>query len=140
MSISPSTSPSPSTVREALDDLESAQIELYATFERPYSQCVLTARVLRLRQARARYDQIMGIEPSQDLYPTCYDLEPVTGPPAPASAPPAPVSAVTLAECAALGAVDGAERAVSPVSPFDIARGAVRVAACLARLVRGRRS
>ncbi len=137
MSISPSTSPSPSTVREALDDLENAQIELYATFERPYSQCVLTARVLRLRQARARYDQIMGIEPSQDLYPTCYDLEPVTGPPAPVSAP---ASAVTLAECAALGAVDGAERAVSPVSPFDIARGAVRVLAYLARLVRGRRS
>jgi hypothetical protein len=133
-----STTPSPSTVREALDDLENAQIELYATFERPYSQCVLTVRVLRLRQARARYDQIMGIEPSQDLEPTCYyDLGPVTGPPAPVSAP---ASAVTLAECAALGAVDGAERAVSPVSPFDIARGAVRVLASLARLVRGRRS
>jgi len=124
---------SPSVVREALNELESAQIALYATFERPYTQCVLTARTLRLRQARARYDQIMGIEPSQDLYPTCYDLEPVTGPPAPASA-------VTLMECAALGAVEGAERAVSPVSPFDLARWGVRVVARLARLVRGRRS
>ena len=133
-----SLSPSPAAVREALDELETAQIELYATFERPYKQCTLTARTLRLRQARAKYDQIMGIEPSQDLYPTCYDLEPVTGPPAPVAAPDA--SAVTLLECAALGAVSGAERAVSPVSPFDLARGAVCVVAGVARLVRGRRS
>lgn len=133
-----SLSPSPAAVREALDELETAQIELYATFERPYKQCTLTARTLRLRQARAKYDQIMGIEPSQDLYPTCYDLEPVTGPPAPVAAPAA--STVTLIECAALGAVSGAERAVSPVSPFDLARGAVRVVAGVARLVRGRRS
>lgn len=132
-----SLSPSPAAVREALDELETAQIELYATFENPYSQCILTARTLRLRQARAKYDEIMGIEPSQDLEPTCSDLEPVTGPPAPASAP---ASAVTLLECAALGAVEGAERAVSPVSPFDLARWGVRVVARLARLVRGRRS
>lgn len=133
-----SLSPSPAAVREALDELETAQIELYATFERPYKQCTLTARTLRLRQARAKYDEIMGIEPSQDLEPTCDDLEPVTGPPAPVAAPAA--STVTLIECAALGAVSGAERAVSPVSPFDVARGAVRVVAGVARLVRGRRS
>lgn len=136
-----SLSPSPAAVREALDELETAQIELYATFERPYKQCTLTARTLRLRQARAKYDQIMGIEPTQDLYPTCYDLEPVTGPPAPVAPVAAPAaSTVTLIECAALGAVSGAERAVSPVSPFDVARGAVRLVAGVARLVRGRRS
>ncbi len=137
-----SLSPSPAAVREALDELETAQIELYATFENPYSQCILTARTLRLRQARAKYDEIMGIEPSQDLEPTCSDLEPVTGPPAPVAAPVAApaASTVTLIECAALGAVSGAERAVSPVSPFDLARGAVRVVAGVARLVRGRRS
>ena len=126
---------SPNAVKAALAELEAAQDALYETFNHDGAHVTLSARVLRLRQARARYDALLNIEPAQDLYPTCYDLEPVTGEAAPVAAP-----TITMIEGAALGALDVAERVSEPVSKFDIARGAVRVVAGVARLVRGRRS
>lgn len=128
---------SPNAVKAALAELEAAQDALYETFDHEAAHVTLSARVLRLRQARARYDALLNIKPAQDLYPTCYDIEPVTGEPEPVSVA-APT--ITMIEGAALGALDVAERVAEPVSPFDVARGAVRLAAGVARLVRGRRS
>lgn len=130
-------STSPNAVKAALAELEAAQDALYETFNHDGAHVTLAARTLRLRQARARYDALLNIEPAQDLYPTCYDLEPVTGEPEAVSVA-APT--ITMIEGAALGALDVAERVSEPVSPFDVARGAVRVVAGVARLVRGRRS
>ena len=126
---------SPNAVKAALAELEAAQDALYATFDHEAAHITLAARTLRLRQARARYDALLDIEPATPLHETCYDIEPVTGDAAPVAAP-----TITMIEGAALGALDVAERVSEPVSPFDVARGAVRLAAGVARLVRGRRS
>ena len=126
---------SPNAIKAALAELEAAQDALYATFDHHGAHVTLSARVLRLRQARARYDALLNIKPATPLYETCYDIEPVTGEPEPVAAP-----TITMIEGAALGALDVAERVSEPVSPFDVARGAVRVVAGVARLVRGRRS
>ena len=126
---------SPNAVKAALAELEAAQDALYATFDHEAAHVTLSARVLRLRQARARYDELLNIKPATPLHVTCYDIEPATGEPEPVAAP-----TITMIEGAALGALDVAERVSEPVSPFDVARGAVRVVAGVARLVRGRRS
>lgn len=128
---------SPNAVKAALAELEAAQDALYETFNHEAAHVTLSARVLRLRQARARYDALLNIKPATPLHETCYDIEPVTG-----EATPVSVAAptITMIEGAALGALDVAERVSEPVSKFDIARGAVRVVAGVARLVRGRRS
>ena len=123
---------SPDAIKAALAELEAAQDALYETFDHHGAHVTLSARVLRLRQARARYDALLNIKPATPLYETCYDIEPATGEAAPVS--------ITMVEGAALGALDVAERVSEPVSKFDIARGAVRLAAGVARLVRGRRS
>lgn len=128
-------STSPNAIKAALAELEAAQDALYETFDHHGAHVTLTARVLRLRQARARYDALLNIEPATPLHVTCYDIEPATGEPEPVAAP-----TITMIEGAALGALDVAERVSEPVSPFDVARGAVRVVAGVARLVRGRRS
>jgi hypothetical protein len=128
-------STSPNAVKAALAELEAAQDALYETFDHEGAHITLAARTLRLRQARARYDALLDIEPATPLHETCYDIEPVTGDAAPVAAP-----TITMIEGAALGALDVAERVSEPVSPFDVARGAVRLAAGVARLVRGRRS
>ena len=126
---------SPNAIKAALAELEAAQDALYETFDHHGAHVTLAARTLRLRQARARYDALLDIEPATPLHETCYDIEPVTGDAAPVAAP-----TITMIEGAALGALDVAERVSEPVSPFDVARGAVRLAAGVARLVRGRRS
>lgn len=126
---------SPNAIKAALAELEAAQDALYETFDHHGAHVTLAARTLRLRQARARYDALLNIEPATPLHVTCYDIEPVTGETEPVAAP-----TITMIEGAALGALDVAERVSEPVSPFDVARGAVRVVAGVARLVRGRRS
>ena len=123
---------SPNAIKAALAELEAAQDALYETFDHDGAYVTLAARTLRLRQARARYDALLNIKPATPLHETCYEIEPVTGEAAPAS--------ITMAEGLALDALDVAERVSEPVSPFDVARGAVRLAAGVARLVRGRRS
>lgn len=126
---------SPNAIKAALAELEAAQDALYETFDHHGAHITLAARTLRLRQARARYDALLDIEPATPLHETCYDIEPVTGDAAPVAAP-----TITMIEGAAISALDVAERVSEPVSPFDVARGAVRLAAGVARLVRGRRS
>ena len=130
-------STSPNAIKAALAELEAAQDALYATFDHEAAHVTLAARTLRLRQARARYDALLNIEPATPLHVTCYDIEPATGGAAPVSMA-APT--ITMIEGAALGALAVAERVSEPVSTFDLARGAVRVVAGVARLVRGRRS
>jgi len=126
---------SPNAIKAALAELEAAQDALYETFDHHGAHVTLAARTLRLRQARARYDALLNIEPATPLHETCYDIEPATGEAAPVGAP-----TITMIEGAALGALDVAERVAEPVSPFDLGRGAVRLVAGVARLVRGRRS
>ena len=70
---------SPNAVKAALAELEAAQDALYETFDHHGAHVTLTARTLRLRQARARYDALLNIEPATPLHETCYEIEPVTG-------------------------------------------------------------
>lgn len=64
-----------------------------------------------------------------DLYPTCYDLEPIRLDQSPS---------ITELEQRALNMVDVAEKISEPLNRFSVARGAVRVAAFLARARRER--
>jgi hypothetical protein len=62
-----------------------------------------------------------------DLYPTEYNLKPVTLEKKPS---------ITDVEVAALRGVDLAERAAEPVNRFSIARGVIRLSAHIARKFR----
>lgn len=62
-----------------------------------------------------------------DLYPTEYNLKPVTLEKRPS---------ITDVEVAALRGVDLAERAAEPVNRFSIARGVIRLSAHIARKFR----
>jgi hypothetical protein len=62
-----------------------------------------------------------------DLYPTEYNLKPVTLEKRPS---------ITDVEVAALKGVDLAERAAEPVNRFSIARGVIRLSAHIARKFR----
>jgi hypothetical protein len=62
-----------------------------------------------------------------DLYPTEYNLKPVTLEKKPS---------ITDVEVAALKGVDLAERAAEPVNRFSIARGVIRLSAHIARKFR----
>jgi hypothetical protein len=62
-----------------------------------------------------------------DLYPTEYNLKPVTLENKPS---------ITDVELAALKGVDLAERAAEPVNRFSIARGVIRLSAHIARKFR----
>lgn len=74
-----------------------------------------------------------------DLYPTCYDLEPVRLDQEPVNLDQEPVKpSITELEQRALNIVDVAEKVSEPFNRFKIARGAVRVAASLARARRDR--
>jgi len=66
-----------------------------------------------------------------DLYPTCYDLKPITLDQGPS---------ITELEHAALRGVDLAEKAAEPINRFSLARGAVRLIALIARARRDRSS
>ena len=66
-----------------------------------------------------------------DLYPTCYDLKPVTLDQGPS---------ITDLELSALNAVDLAEKVAEPINRFSLARGAVRLIALVARARRDRRA
>jgi hypothetical protein len=62
-----------------------------------------------------------------DLYPTEYNLKPVTLEKKPS---------ITDVEVAALKGVDLAERAAEPVNRYSIARGVIRLSAHIARRFR----
>jgi hypothetical protein len=62
-----------------------------------------------------------------DLYPTEYNLKPVTLEKRPS---------ITDVEVAALKGVDLAERAAEPVNRYSIARGVIRLSAHIARKFR----
>mgnify|MGYP005992982029 FL=1 len=62
-----------------------------------------------------------------DLYPTEYNLKPVTLEKKPS---------ITDVEVAALKGVDLAERAAEPVNRYSIARGVIRLSAHIARKFR----
>ena len=64
-----------------------------------------------------------------DLYPTCYDLKPITLDQGPS---------ITDLEVSALNAVDLAEKVSEPINRFSLARGAVRLIALAARARRDR--
>ena len=68
-----------------------------------------------------------------DLYPTCYDLEPIR-----LDQEPVKPSMITELEQRALDAVNIAEKVSEPINKFKVARGVVRVAASLARARRDR--
>jgi hypothetical protein len=63
-----------------------------------------------------------------DLYPTEYNLKPVTL--------EKPRPSITDVEVAALKGVDLAERAAEPVNRYSIARGVIRLSAHIARKFR----
>jgi hypothetical protein len=67
-----------------------------------------------------------------DLYPTCYDLEPIRLDQEPVK------PSITELEQRALNIVDVAEKVSEPINKFKVARGVVRVAASLARARRDR--
>jgi len=64
-----------------------------------------------------------------DLYPTCYDLEPIRLDQSPS---------ITELEQRALNMVDVVEKISEPLNRFSLARGAVRAFASLARSRRDR--
>jgi hypothetical protein len=68
-----------------------------------------------------------------DLYPTCYDLEPVRLDQEPVK------PSITELEQRALNMVDVAEKVSEPLNRFSLARGAVRVVASIARARRDRK-
>ena len=75
-----------------------------------------------------------------DLYPTCYALEPIRLDQEPVNLDQEPVKpSITELEQRALNIVDVAEKVSEPINKFKVARGAVRVAASLARARRDRK-
>lgn len=66
-----------------------------------------------------------------DLYPTCYNLKPVTLDQGPS---------ITELEHAALNAINFVQKVSEPINRYDLARGAVTFSADIARARRDRRS